>query len=87
MSRLIRTTTEPARDPDPACSPRVPEPPSLRRAIDELPEPLRRVLLARHRDHLDFDDIAVRLDLTQAEARTLWLRAVERLNRRMDQVP
>ena len=71
-------------------SPDTPEDPTagaLREAVEGLPEPHRRVILARHRDHLDFDDIAELLAMTQAEARTLWLRAVERLHRRMDQVP
>jgi RNA polymerase sigma-70 factor, ECF subfamily len=49
------------------------------RALDQLPEHYRRVLLLRQQDNLQFDEIGRRLGKTGESVRKMWARAVEQL--------
>ena len=51
----------------------------LERVLQGLPEHYRSVIVMRHRQHCSFEVIGNHLGCTDAAARKLWLRAVERL--------
>jgi RNA polymerase sigma-70 factor (ECF subfamily) len=51
----------------------------LQRALDRLPEELRRVIELRHRENLPFAAIAGRLDKSEDTARRIWARAIAQL--------
>lgn len=84
MSDMGWPPDEPAREGGSAGAGPVGRPPDLETALDRLPEPQRRVLLWRHRDHLPFEEIARRLDLPLAGAQTLWFRALEALSQALE---
>jgi RNA polymerase sigma-70 factor (ECF subfamily) len=52
---------------------------ALDRALEQLPENYRDVILWRTRDGLPFEEIGRRLDRSERAARKLWVRALERL--------
>jgi RNA polymerase sigma-70 factor (ECF subfamily) len=60
---------------------------ALQRALEHLPEELRRVLTLRHQEQLTFEEIGQRLGRSTSGARALWLRAVERLNDELGKSP
>lgn len=51
----------------------------LDRALEQLPEHYRQVILLRHQQHLPFEEIGQRLGRSAEAARKLWGRAVEQL--------
>jgi RNA polymerase sigma-70 factor (ECF subfamily) len=57
---------------------------ALQRAMEQLPEDYRRVLLMRYQDELSFDAIAEKMQRSAGAVRKLWLRAVERLRQELE---
>jgi RNA polymerase sigma-70 factor (ECF subfamily) len=55
----------------------------LQSAIDELPEPVREVVMLRQRDGLSFEEIGTRLGRTPDGARQVWWRAIQQLRTRL----
>ena len=53
-------------------------------ALEKLPPDYREVFLMRNLEHIPFQEIAVRMDRSPGAARMLWIRALERLNRLME---
>lgn len=53
---------------------------AVQQAVERLSEEHRQVLALRHQEQLTFEEIGRRLGRSTSGARTLWLRAVERLN-------
>ncbi len=51
----------------------------LERALEQLPEHYRQVILLRHREHQAFEAIGQRLGRSAEAARKLWARAVQQL--------
>jgi RNA polymerase sigma-70 factor (ECF subfamily) len=60
---------------------------AVQRALERLPEEYRQVLALRHQAQLTFEEIGRRLQRSTSGARTLWLRAVERLNDELGKSP
>jgi RNA polymerase sigma-70 factor (ECF subfamily) len=60
---------------------------AVRRAMDRLPEDLRRVLILRHHEGRTFEEIGRLMSRSTNGARTLWLRPVERLNHELEASP
>jgi RNA polymerase sigma-70 factor (ECF subfamily) len=55
----------------------------LRRAVEQLPEDRRRVIMLRYQEQLSFEDIAQRMGRTPGAVRKLWVRAVASLRREL----
>jgi RNA polymerase sigma-70 factor (ECF subfamily) len=51
----------------------------IRRAMEQLPEDYRQILLLRYEEERSFEEIGQRMNRTANAARKLWARAVERL--------
>jgi RNA polymerase sigma-70 factor (ECF subfamily) len=60
---------------------------ALAKALECLPPDYRRVLDLRHNEQLSFEEIGRQMQRTANAARMLWLRAVERLQIEMGEVP
>jgi RNA polymerase sigma-70 factor (ECF subfamily) len=60
---------------------------AVRRALEQLPDDHRRVLLLRYQDGLQFEEIGRALGLTANAARKLLLRAVQRVRRELGKPP
>jgi RNA polymerase sigma-70 factor (ECF subfamily) len=60
---------------------------ALDRALQRLPPDYRRVITLRHQEQRSFEDIGNLMQRSPNAARMLWLRAVERLRRELDQPP
>jgi RNA polymerase sigma-70 factor (ECF subfamily) len=60
---------------------------ALEDALGRLPEDYRKVIRLFHREQLSFEEIAARLGGTEAAARKLWLRALERLEQELQSGP
>jgi RNA polymerase sigma-70 factor (ECF subfamily) len=60
---------------------------ALERALARLPEEFRRVIVLRHQEQRTFEEIGQLLNRTAGGARTLWLRAVERLEQELAAPP
>jgi RNA polymerase sigma-70 factor (ECF subfamily) len=58
----------------------------LERALGNLPDHYRRVILLRHRDNLSFAEIGDVMQLSENAARKLWWRAIERLQQDVEQM-
>lgn len=56
---------------------------ALAAAIERLPTDYRRVIELRHREQYTFEQIALTMGRSTSGARTLWLKAVERLNQEL----
>jgi RNA polymerase sigma-70 factor, ECF subfamily len=52
---------------------------ALQRALDQLPEHYRQVILLRHREQCSFDEIGRRMNRSADAARMVWWRAIDRL--------
>src|SRR5262245_37476401 len=59
----------------------------LEDALGRLPEDHRQVIRLFHREQWSFEEIAARLGGTEAAARKLWLRALERLEQELKSGP
>jgi RNA polymerase sigma-70 factor, ECF subfamily len=57
---------------------------ALEKILQRLPAEYREVILYRHQQQMTFEDIGKRMSRSTSGARTLWLRAVERLNQEME---
>jgi RNA polymerase sigma-70 factor (ECF subfamily) len=57
----------------------------LANAVSELPSDYREVFVQRTLEHVPFEDVAVRMGRSVGAVRMLWARALERLNRLMEQ--
>lgn len=55
----------------------------LNRCLDMLPARMRRAIELRNRERLSFADIGERMQLSAEASRKLWLRALERLRRKL----
>jgi RNA polymerase sigma-70 factor (ECF subfamily) len=55
----------------------------LRQALERLPEDYRRVITLHHQEQRTFEAIGRLMNRSTTGARTLWLRAVERLNQEL----
>jgi RNA polymerase sigma-70 factor (ECF subfamily) len=53
-------------------------------AVSQLPPDYREVFILRTLEHVPFDDIAVRMGRSVGAVRMLWARALERLNRTLE---
>jgi RNA polymerase sigma-70 factor (ECF subfamily) len=60
---------------------------ALQRALAQLPEDYRRVLVLRHQEGHSFEEIGRQLNRSPEAARKLWSRAVERLQLALDVPP
>jgi RNA polymerase sigma-70 factor (ECF subfamily) len=60
---------------------------ALRRALERLPEDYRQVLRWRYEEQRSFGEIAALLQKTPNAARKLWARALERLQKEMEEPP
>jgi RNA polymerase sigma-70 factor, ECF subfamily len=60
---------------------------ALNRAMQQLPEDYRRVLVWRYQEERSFEEIGKQLQRTPNAARKLWLRAVERLRQELEKAP
>jgi RNA polymerase sigma-70 factor (ECF subfamily) len=60
---------------------------AIRRAVEQLPEDYRRVLVLRYQEGRSFEEIGTLLGLTANAARKLLLRAVERVQRELEGAP
>jgi RNA polymerase sigma-70 factor (ECF subfamily) len=60
---------------------------ALNRAMQQLPEDYRRVLVWRYQEERSFEEIGKQLQRTPNAARKLWLRAVERLRQELEKSP
>jgi RNA polymerase sigma-70 factor, ECF subfamily len=56
-------------------------------AIAELPADYREVFILRAIEHVPLDEIATRMGRTAGAVRMLWLRALERLNKKLEETP
>jgi RNA polymerase sigma-70 factor (ECF subfamily) len=59
----------------------------VRKALEQLPENYRRVIVLRYQDERSFDEIGDLLGLTANAARKLLLRAVERMRQELEGPP
>jgi RNA polymerase sigma-70 factor (ECF subfamily) len=57
---------------------------AVSRSLDRLPADSRQVLLLRYQEDKTFDEIGVLMQRTASAARTLWLQALEQLQREME---
>jgi RNA polymerase sigma-70 factor (ECF subfamily) len=57
---------------------------TLERALDQLPEDYREVLLLRYQGDLSFEEIGQRLGRSGNAARKLWLRALRKLEQELE---
>ena len=53
-------------------------------ALARLPGDYRRVIALRNLEHLPFDEVAERMGRSAGAVRMLWVRALERLNRELE---
>jgi RNA polymerase sigma-70 factor, ECF subfamily len=53
-------------------------------ALAKLPAAFQEVISLRHREHLSFPEIALRLNRSDASVRKTWSRAIERLQQELD---
>ena len=60
---------------------------ALQRALARLPEEYRQVILLRYQEENSFEEIGRQLQRSPNAARKLWLRAVERLQRELEEPP
>jgi RNA polymerase sigma-70 factor (ECF subfamily) len=60
---------------------------ALERALAQLPEEYRQVITLRHLEQRTFEEIGRLIGRSPSGARTLWLRAVERLNQELEAPP
>jgi RNA polymerase sigma-70 factor (ECF subfamily) len=60
---------------------------AIRRAVERLPDDYRRVLVLRYQEGRSFEEIGTLLGLTANAARKLLLRAVERVQRELEEPP
>jgi len=60
---------------------------ALARALERLPEEMRRVIELRHHEQYTFEEIGRAMNRSASGARALWLRAVERLHSELDASP
>jgi RNA polymerase sigma-70 factor (ECF subfamily) len=51
----------------------------MQRALEQLPEQYRQVILLHHRERLTFEEVGRRLGRSAEAARKLWVRAVDKL--------
>ena len=58
----------------------------LARALDQLPEDYREVIVLRHLEGLSHEEIAARLGRNPGAVRMLWVRALARLRAEMQQI-
>ncbi len=58
---------------------------AVQQAIDRLPDDYQQVLLLRYREERSFEEIGRRLNRSSNAARKLWSRAVERLQKELEQ--
>ena len=56
-------------------------------ALAALPPDYREVIVLRHLERLKFDEIGARMGRSSGAARMLWARALERLNRLLEEPP
>jgi RNA polymerase sigma-70 factor (ECF subfamily) len=56
-------------------------------AVSRLPADYREVFILRTLEHVPFDDIAARMGRSVGAVRMLWSRALERLNRMLEEKP
>jgi RNA polymerase sigma-70 factor (ECF subfamily) len=54
-------------------------------ALAALPPDYREVIVLRHLEHLKFDEVAARMGRSSGAVRMLWARALERLNRLLEE--
>jgi RNA polymerase sigma-70 factor (ECF subfamily) len=59
----------------------------IRRAMEQLPEDYRQILLLRYEEERSFEEIGRRMNRTANAARKLWARAVERLQQVLEYGP
>jgi RNA polymerase sigma-70 factor (ECF subfamily) len=59
----------------------------VHRALLRLPEDHRQVLLLRYQEGKSFEEIGSLMNRSANAARKLWLRAIERVERELEQVP
>jgi RNA polymerase sigma-70 factor, ECF subfamily len=59
----------------------------LHRALERLPDDYRQVLLLRYQEQQPFEEIAGQMNRSSNAVRKLWMRAVERLQDEMREVP
>jgi len=88
--RTVRTTLgDRLADPSPSPPAEVEldeEAEAMERALRQLPEDYRRVIVLRHRENQSFAEVAQTLDRTEAATRKLWARAVERWRQEVESV-
>jgi RNA polymerase sigma-70 factor, ECF subfamily len=60
---------------------------ALRRALGRLPEDYRQLVRWRYEEQRSFEEIAALLHKTPNAARKLWARALERLQKEMEELP
>jgi RNA polymerase sigma-70 factor (ECF subfamily) len=60
---------------------------ALERALRQLPEDYRRVILLRYQEQRPFEEIARLMNRSPGAVRTLWSRAVRRLRQEMEPAP
>lgn len=58
----------------------------LRKALDDLPSDVRRILLMRNEDNMKMRDIARELNISFPAARSRYRRALEALKERMEEL-
>src|SRR5260370_1106609 len=56
---------------------------AVQRALQQLPEDYRQVIVWRYQEGSSFEEIAQRLQRSENAARKLWFRALERLEREL----
>jgi RNA polymerase sigma-70 factor (ECF subfamily) len=56
----------------------------MQRALEQLPEQYRQVIVLHHRERLPFEEVGRRLGRSAEAARKLWARAVEKLQRNLE---
>src|SRR5262245_28326710 len=66
---------------------RIEETESLLRALEQLPEDYRRVIVLRYQEQLPFEEIAVRMNRSANAVRIIWSRAVRQLGEILKEPP
>jgi RNA polymerase sigma-70 factor (ECF subfamily) len=56
---------------------------ALEQALGRLPEEYRQVITLRHKEYLSFQEIGCRMERSANAARTLWMRAIDRLRQEL----
>jgi RNA polymerase sigma-70 factor (ECF subfamily) len=60
---------------------------ALMRALEQLPEEYRQIIVLRHQEQCSFEEIGRRMNRSASGARLLWTRALDRLHAEMGKSP